>query len=102
MQLFTPKEKRLHHGELIESGQFTLQVEENGKHLLCFLTDAHEPILNTTVELNWRSGIAATGWSNVAKKETVDVSIFFFIKIHFYSMRLTHSYRICNMYSYID
>ncbi|KAL7608317.1 hypothetical protein Lser_V15G11585 [Lactuca serriola] len=70
--LFTPKEKRLHHGELIESGQFTYQVEENGKHLLCFLTDAHEPILNTTVELNWRSGIAAKGWSNVAKKETVD------------------------------
>ncbi|KAI3698978.1 hypothetical protein L2E82_42927 [Cichorium intybus] len=70
--LFSGSEKRYHHAELVESGHFALQVEEEGKHMLCFKANTHEPAVNTTVEFNWRSGVTAKGWSNVATKDSVD------------------------------
>ncbi|KAL4569506.1 hypothetical protein LXL04_025145 [Taraxacum kok-saghyz] len=72
VMLFSEKENRYHNVKSVESGHFALQVVEEGKHMLCFLTIDHEPMVNTTVELNWRSAVTTKGWHNVAKKDSVD------------------------------
>lgn len=73
--MFSEKENRHYHEEDVESGEFALEVVEDGKHLVCFATIDHDPVVNTSVEFNWRSGVATKGWAEVAKKGSIDVSM---------------------------
>ncbi|GJW66239.1 fructose-bisphosphate aldolase-lysine N-methyltransferase, chloroplastic [Tanacetum coccineum] len=70
--LYSEKGNEYHKENAVESGKFALAVEEDGKHTICFATINHQPKVNTSVELNWRSGVAAKDWSNVAKKGSID------------------------------
>ncbi|XP_076881883.1 transmembrane emp24 domain-containing protein p24delta9-like [Bidens hawaiensis] len=61
-----------HSSENVQSGQFSFQAPEAGDYMACFYAIDHKPPFNITVEFDWRSGIAAKDWSNVAKKGSVD------------------------------
>ncbi|KAM7464487.1 hypothetical protein LguiA_032608 [Lonicera macranthoides] len=62
-----------HQSERVESGQFGFQAAEAGDYLACFWAVDHNPLVTITVEFDWKSGVAAKDWSNVAKKGSVDV-----------------------------
>lgn len=42
--------------------------------MACFWTPDHKPAQMLTVEFDWRTGVAAKDWTNVAKKGQIDVS----------------------------
>lgn len=46
--------------------------------MTCFWAPDHNPPTMLTVDLDWRTGVAAKDWSNVAKKGQVDVSYYSF------------------------
>jgi len=62
-----------HQSERVESGLFGFQTAEAGDYLACFWAVDHNPPITITVEFDWKSGVAAKDWSNVAKKGSVDV-----------------------------
>ncbi|KAM0047533.1 putative transmembrane emp24 domain-containing protein [Helianthus debilis subsp. tardiflorus] len=61
-----------HSSENVQSGQFAFQAVEAGDYMACFFAIDHQPPLKIPVEFDWRSGVAAKDWSNVAKKGSVD------------------------------
>lgn len=65
-----------HFSELVESGQFAFVAAEAGDYMACFWAPVFKPETTLTIEFDWKTGVAAKDWSNVAKKGTVDVSIF--------------------------
>ncbi|KAI3714293.1 hypothetical protein L1987_72890 [Smallanthus sonchifolius] len=67
--VFAENERRFHDARGVESGQFGFIVVEDGKHLACFATLKHEPAVNTTVDLNWRSGVSVEGWTKAMELE---------------------------------
>ncbi|KAL6969761.1 hypothetical protein U1Q18_029472 [Sarracenia purpurea var. burkii] len=64
-----------HYLENVESGQFGFQAHEAGDYMTCFWAADHKPPVTITVEFEWKSGVAAKDWTNVAKKGSIDVSL---------------------------
>ncbi|KAF5745479.1 transmembrane emp24 domain-containing protein p24delta9-like [Tripterygium wilfordii] len=62
-----------HYAELVDSGQFAFTAAEAGDYMACFWAADHKPQETITVEFDWRTGVAAKDWSNVAKKGQIDV-----------------------------
>ncbi|XP_042488557.1 transmembrane emp24 domain-containing protein p24delta9-like [Macadamia integrifolia] len=63
-----------HYGDTVESGQFAFTAAESGDYMTCFSVLDHHPPVTLTVDFDWRTGVAAKDWSNVAKKGQIDVS----------------------------
>lgn len=64
---------RIHHSaDHVESGQFSFQAMDAGDYVACFLAVEHKPATALTVDFEWKSGIAAKDWTNVAKKGSID------------------------------
>lgn len=61
-----------HQAEHVESGQFAYTAAEAGDYMACFWAADHKPPVTLTVDFDWRSGVAAKDWTNVAKKGSVD------------------------------
>lgn len=76
--MYSAKGNNLHNADNVESGQFAFEVAEDGDHMVCFWVIDHQPPVNISVDFNWRSGVAAKDWSNVAKKGSVEVSFIHF------------------------
>lgn len=72
----------LHTAEKIENGQFAFTASENGDYMACFWAPDHSPPITLTVDFDWRTGVHAKDWSNVAKKGQVDVSLLSLRKIN--------------------
>jgi len=47
---------------------------EAGDYMTCFWALDQTPATTLTVDFDWKTGVAAKDWSNVAKKGQVDVS----------------------------
>uniref|UniRef100_A0A5B7APX5 GOLD domain-containing protein n=1 Tax=Davidia involucrata TaxID=16924 RepID=A0A5B7APX5_DAVIN len=62
-----------HHGDHVASGQFAFQAVEAGDYMACFWAVDHKPPTTITVDFDWKTGVAAKDWSNVAKKGSVDL-----------------------------
>ncbi|KAL3581856.1 hypothetical protein D5086_016188 [Populus alba] len=62
-----------HYSERVESGQFAFTAAEAGDYMACFWAADHKPTVILTVDFDWKTGVAAKDWSNVAKKGSVDV-----------------------------
>lgn len=58
-------------------GQFAFTTTESGNYLACFWVDGNHQGGGLSVSLDWRIGIAAKDWESVAKKEKIEVTIFF-------------------------
>ncbi|KAM1065432.1 hypothetical protein ACFX1X_021241 [Malus domestica] len=61
-----------HYSQLVESGQYAFVAAEEGDYMACFWAPDHKPQTTLTIEFDWKTGVAAKDWSNVAKKGTVD------------------------------
>lgn len=62
-----------HYSENVESGQFAFTSTESGDYMACFWAPDHTPQETMTIEFDWRTGVHAKDWSNVAKKGQVEV-----------------------------
>ncbi|XP_024462439.1 transmembrane emp24 domain-containing protein p24delta9 isoform X2 [Populus trichocarpa] len=62
-----------HYSERVESGQFAFTAAEAGDYMACFWAADHKPTVTLSVDFDWKTGVAAKDWSNVAKKGSVDV-----------------------------
>ncbi|KAJ0038490.1 hypothetical protein Pint_23582 [Pistacia integerrima] len=65
-----------HYGDHVDSGNFAFTAAEDGDYMACFWAVDHNPQITLTVDFDWRTGVHAKDWSNVAKKGTVDVKFF--------------------------
>ncbi|XP_043723685.1 transmembrane emp24 domain-containing protein p24delta9-like [Telopea speciosissima] len=61
-----------HYGDHVESGQFAFTAAESGDYMTCFSVPDHKIPITVTVDFDWRTGVAAKDWSNVAKKGHID------------------------------
>lgn len=75
-QVTSPYGNNLHLSENVTHGQFAFTTTEAGNYLACFwLTDLkHEAGVEISVNLDWRTGIAAKDWESVARKEKIEVT----------------------------
>lgn len=69
----SPYGNTLHHKENTTHGQFAFTTTEGGNYLACFWVDGH----NTgggdiSVNIDWKTGIAAKDWESVARKEKLE------------------------------
>ncbi|KAL9328823.1 hypothetical protein ACSQ67_003826 [Phaseolus vulgaris] len=62
-----------HYGDRVQSGQFAFAAVEAGDYMTCFWALDQTPATTLTVDFDWKTGVAAKDWSNVAKKGQVDV-----------------------------
>ncbi|KAF6171804.1 hypothetical protein GIB67_007325 [Kingdonia uniflora] len=62
----------LHTMDNVESGNFALTAGESGDYMACFWVVEHKPPVTITVDFDWKSGVSAKDWTNVAKKGQVD------------------------------
>ncbi|KAG4906466.1 hypothetical protein AAZX31_20G028700 [Glycine max] len=62
-----------HYGDRVQTGQFAFAAVEAGDYMTCFWAVDHNPVETLTVDFDWKTGVAAKDWSNVAKKGQVDV-----------------------------
>ena len=60
-------------------GQFAFTTQEAGNYLACFWSESHtHGGGEVSVNIDWKTGIAAKDWESVARKEKIEVSIFEF------------------------
>uniref|UniRef100_A0A453B0G6 GOLD domain-containing protein n=1 Tax=Aegilops tauschii subsp. strangulata TaxID=200361 RepID=A0A453B0G6_AEGTS len=74
MQVTSPYGNSMHYSENVQSGHFAFTAVEAGDYLACFWAPDHKPPVTVTFEFDWKSGVTAKDWSNVAKKGKVDVN----------------------------
>ncbi|PON96355.1 TMP21-related [Trema orientale] len=73
VRVSSPYGNNYHYGDHVESGNFAFTAAETGDYTTCFWAPENKPPTTVTVEFEWRTGVAATDWSNVAKKGQIEV-----------------------------
>ncbi|MBA0782163.1 hypothetical protein Gotri_003025 [Gossypium trilobum] len=69
----SPYGNNLHHKENVTHGQFAFTTQEAGNYLACFWTDSHtRGAGEVSVNIEWKTGIAAKDWESVARKEKIE------------------------------
>ena len=92
-----------HHSELVESGQFALTASEAGDYMACFWAADHKPAVTLNIDFDWKTGVAAKDWTNVAKKGSVDVSqlaLFFFCPVLISEFEAAFIWFLCNSHDF--
>ncbi|XP_031254941.1 transmembrane emp24 domain-containing protein p24delta3-like [Pistacia vera] len=73
VKVTSPYGNNLHHKENVTHGQFAFTTQEAGNYLACFWLDGHNPAAReVTVNIDWKTGIAAKDWESVARKEKIE------------------------------
>ncbi|KAH7570055.1 hypothetical protein JRO89_XS05G0037700 [Xanthoceras sorbifolium] len=62
-----------HYSEHVDSGQFAFTAAETGDYMVCFWAVDHNPKVTLTIDFDWKTGVLAKDWPNVAKKGSVDI-----------------------------
>ncbi|XP_008787708.1 transmembrane emp24 domain-containing protein p24delta9-like [Phoenix dactylifera] len=73
VRVTSPYGNSIHFAESVELGNFAFTANEAGDYLACFWTPVHKPAATVTLEFDWRTGVAAKDWTNVAKKGQIDL-----------------------------
>ncbi|KAG2714236.1 hypothetical protein I3843_03G020600 [Carya illinoinensis] len=68
----SPHGHSYHYENRVESGNFAFTGVETGDYIACFWTPDHKPPVTVVVDFDWKTGIAAKDWSNVAKKGQIE------------------------------
>ncbi|XP_027362858.1 transmembrane emp24 domain-containing protein p24delta4-like [Abrus precatorius] len=70
----SPYGNTLHHNENVTHGQFAFTTTESGNYVACFWVDSkhQEGAGDTTISLEWKTGISAKDWDSVARKEKIE------------------------------
>ncbi|KAK8482913.1 hypothetical protein V6N11_019793 [Hibiscus sabdariffa] len=73
VKVTSPFGNTLHHQENATHGQFAFTTKEAGNYLACFSSDGHyEGAGELSVNIDWKTGIAAKDWESVARKEKIE------------------------------
>ncbi|XVF68128.1 hypothetical protein PTKIN_Ptkin10aG0178400 [Pterospermum kingtungense] len=74
VKVTSPYGNNLHHQENVTHGQFAFTTQEAGNYLACFWSDGHHNHGSGEVSVNidWKTGIAAKDWESVARKEKIE------------------------------
>ncbi|GMI67418.1 hypothetical protein like AT1G14010 [Hibiscus trionum] len=78
VRVSSPKGNSYHLGEQVDSGTFAFTAAEGGDYTTCFWAKRNTPPVRMTIDFDWKSGVAAKDWSNVAKKgqvETMEIEL---------------------------
>eukprot|EP00879_Flechtneria_rotunda_P000343 GHRR01000434.1.p1 GENE.GHRR01000434.1~~GHRR01000434.1.p1 ORF type:complete len:204 (+),score=54.32 GHRR01000434.1:229-840(+) len=62
----------VHENKAQHKGQFAFTTKSAGEYQACFSTHDLETAYHTKLTLDWRTGVAATDWDTIAKKEHLD------------------------------
>lgn len=74
VQVTSPYGNNLHNMENVTHGQFAFTTQESGNYLACFSADAKSHgNKNVSINIDWKTGIAAKDWAFIAKKEKIEV-----------------------------
>ncbi|KAL0454439.1 UNVERIFIED_CONTAM: Transmembrane emp24 domain-containing protein p24delta3 [Sesamum latifolium] len=69
----SPFGNSLYHKENVTYGQFSFTASEAGNYLVCFWLESHYAGHgDLTVNIDWKTGIAAKDWESVARKEKLE------------------------------
>ncbi|XP_057810807.1 transmembrane emp24 domain-containing protein p24delta9-like [Salvia miltiorrhiza] len=60
-----------HYAENVVWGHFAFQATDGGDYMACFFAAETRPSTFMTVDFEWKSGVAAKDWSNIAKKGSI-------------------------------
>lgn len=89
-QVTSPYGKNLHHMENVTVGEFAFTTQESGNYMACFTADAKSHgNKNVSISVDWKTGIAAKDWKNIAKKEKIEVSFQRHFLLFFYTFLKT-------------
>ncbi|XP_010490155.1 PREDICTED: transmembrane emp24 domain-containing protein p24delta3 [Camelina sativa] len=73
VKVTSPYGNNLHHMENVTHGQFAFTTQESGNYLACFWADAKSHgNKNVSINIDWKTGIAAKDWASIAKKEKIE------------------------------
>ncbi|WMV22678.1 hypothetical protein MTR67_016063 [Solanum verrucosum] len=71
-----------HYADNVHEGHFAFETTEVGDYMACFYAADHKPPVTMTINFDWKSGVAAKDWTNVAKKGSVDLMELELKKMH--------------------
>ncbi|KAJ6942073.1 transmembrane emp24 domain-containing protein p24delta3-like [Populus alba x Populus x berolinensis] len=71
VKVTSPYGNTLHQTENVTHGQFAFTTHEAGNYLACFWVDGHVQG-DVSVNIDWKTGIAAKDWDSVARKEKIE------------------------------
>ena len=63
----------MHHQDRVSEGGFSFTATELGTYLACFWIPDTPRGSKVSVELDWRTGVAAKDWASIAKREKIEV-----------------------------
>ncbi|KAJ9158599.1 hypothetical protein P3X46_024164 [Hevea brasiliensis] len=73
IKVTSPYGNNLHQKENVTHGQFAFTTQEAGNYLACFWVGAdNQGGGDVSVNLDWKTGIAAKDWESVARKEKIE------------------------------
>ncbi|XP_022749226.1 transmembrane emp24 domain-containing protein p24delta3-like [Durio zibethinus] len=73
VKVTSPYGNNLHHRENVTHGQFAFTTQESGNYLACFWLESHgHGGGEVSVNIDWKTGIAAKDWESVARKEKIE------------------------------
>ncbi|KAI4367106.1 hypothetical protein MLD38_022878 [Melastoma candidum] len=75
VKVTSPYGTNLHHNENVTHGQFAFTTPDTGSYLACFWVDGHNEEGgrgDVSVNIDWKTGIAAKDWESVARKEKIE------------------------------
>ncbi|XP_019424799.1 PREDICTED: transmembrane emp24 domain-containing protein p24delta3-like [Lupinus angustifolius] len=72
VKVTSPFGNNLHHKENATIGNFAFTAQESGNYLACFWVDHNKGGGDVSVNLDWKTGIAAKDWDSVARKEKIE------------------------------
>ncbi|KAG6468935.1 hypothetical protein ZIOFF_073630 [Zingiber officinale] len=75
VKVTSPYGNSIHYEDRVESGTFAFSANEEGDYLACVWAPYHQPAATLTVEFEWRTGVAAKDWTNVAKKGQIEFDL---------------------------
>ncbi|KAL1223387.1 Transmembrane emp24 domain-containing protein p24delta11 [Cardamine amara subsp. amara] len=69
----SPNGKSHHHAENVESGKFVLTADQTGEYITCFVAPGYRPPAKFAVDFEWKSGVEAKDWTNIAKRGQINM-----------------------------
>ncbi|KAH9621858.1 hypothetical protein KSS87_019599 [Heliosperma pusillum] len=73
LKVTSPFGNNLHQSGNVTHGQFAFTTHEAGNYLACLWVDGNSPKSSeVSVNLDWRTGVAAKDWDLVARKEKIE------------------------------
>ncbi|XVE94049.1 hypothetical protein REPUB_Repub01dG0246800 [Reevesia pubescens] len=73
VKLTSPYGNNLHLTENVTHGQFAFTTQEGGNYLACFWSESRtHGGGEVSVNIDWKTGIAAKDWESVARKEKIE------------------------------